>query len=340
MSCERDTSHGRSLLVRVVLYQQHYIKYVPMPLRWDPPWCGEPGCVCRKQVKRSQAPMGDGLGAWGCQEKQSLERKVGSQSSVGFSSGCTPSCRTCSPDDSQGWVTLDNKTGTPKGLRWFLEALLIIVFLADVVRWQKTPPHSCIYGILEMQTAVFYCRPCWYPTLLGCSWLWSGVIFPFDFLELFFFFWTKAGSKFQRCQGKGYLWDWQRPCQMNFSEPFWWNLIKHSDQHCANLPVFASYVIWLTEAGLSGGGYDLWYLLGWMWFHTLQALWSFPRCLQVSVGFSWISYAVDVSSWGLREHIDDIANLSDKDMSCTLMHFSCPSDSTSVLVSDRTLASC
>lgn len=188
MSCERDTSHGRSLLVRVVLYQQHYIKYVPMPLRWDPPWCGEPGCVCRKQVKRSQAPMGDGLGAWGCQEKQSLERKVGSQSSVGFSSGCTPSCRTCSPDDSQGWVTLDNKTGTPKGLRWFLEALLIIVFLADVVRWQKTPLHSCIYGILEMQTAVSTAGragipPCW--DAHGCGLESSFLLTSWNF---FFFF--------------------------------------------------------------------------------------------------------------------------------------------------------
>lgn len=163
---------------------------------------------------------------------------------------------------------------------------------------------------------------------------------PSFYLLVTFFFLTEAGNKFQQCQGKGYRWDWQRPRHINFSELFWWNLIKHRDRHCANLPVFASFVIWLIKAGLSGGVYDLWYLLGWMWFRTLQALWSFPHCLQVSVGFSRISYVIDLSPWGLRQHIDDRDNLRDKDMSCMLMHFSCPSDSISVLVRDRTLASC
>lgn len=65
----------------------------------------------------------------------------------------------------------------------------------------------------------------------------------------------------------------------------------------------------------------------------------FPTALPVSVGFSWISHAIDLSPWGLREHIDDGANLSDKEMSCMLMHFLCPLDSISVLVSDRALAS-
>jgi len=105
------TCHRRSLLVRVVfIHQQHCIKYVLRPPSWDPPWCSEPGNVCWKQVEHFQAPVGDGLGPWGCQEKQSLERKVGSQSSVGFSSGYSLSCWTCSAGDSQGWVTLDNKT--------------------------------------------------------------------------------------------------------------------------------------------------------------------------------------------------------------------------------------
>lgn len=67
------------------------MKYVPVPAVRSP-WCREPGSVCWKQAEHSQALVGNGLVPWGCQEKQSLERKVGSLSSVGFSSGYTLSC--------------------------------------------------------------------------------------------------------------------------------------------------------------------------------------------------------------------------------------------------------
>lgn len=38
-----------------------------------------------------------------------------------------------SADDSQGWVTLDNKTAAPGGFWWVWEALLRVVFPAGVV---------------------------------------------------------------------------------------------------------------------------------------------------------------------------------------------------------------
>lgn len=67
------------------------------------------------------------------------------------------------------WIT---KTGTPERLQWVLEALLLVVLLADVVLWQRTPEHSCIYGILEIQTTFFTANhvgipPCW--DIHGCG---------------------------------------------------------------------------------------------------------------------------------------------------------------------------
>lgn len=145
-----------------------------------------------------------------CQEKQSLQRKVGSKSSVGFSSGYTQSCWTCSAGDSQGWVTLDNKTATPGGFWWVWEALLRVVFPADVVHWQRSPAHS-VCGIVAVQTSAS--PPCWD----AHGWALES---SFGLLVISFYFLTEAGNKFQWCQRKkGYHWDWQRPHHMNFSGP-------------------------------------------------------------------------------------------------------------------------
>lgn len=90
----------------------------------------------------------------------------------------------------------------------------------------------------------FSCQSCWWLTLLGCLW-------PWDQLSLWLLI-TFSGNKSQWCQTKGYHRDWRRPCRVNSSEPFQWNLIKQSKQLYANLSVFPSLVLWLLKTGFLG----------------------------------------------------------------------------------------
>lgn len=271
----------------------------------------------------------------GSAKRSTVERKVGNYWSVGFSSGFNPSCQACSADDSQGWDTFGNKTWTPKGPQRVSEALWVLAFRSDVLCWHRIPALLCLrhpgnanHYFYSSHAGV---SPCW--DALGCS-LESS--FPLTSCN---FSWTDPGNVFQWCRAKGYRWKWWRPHHINFSESFQWNLIKHSD-----------WAVWISLClpHLSYG----WLRLGYRGeFIACDICWDgcgfthyghfdlFPHCLQVSVGFSWISYAIDLSPWSLREHIDDRANLSDKEMSCMLMHFPCPLDSISVLVRDRALAS-
>lgn len=106
------TSHGRSLLVGVVLpYQWGCVEYAALPPSWDQPRRGDRGRMLEMSCGLCWEVGWDPGGA----KRSKVEREVGSHLSAGFSFGFSPSCQRYSADDSQGWDTSGNKAGTPKG---------------------------------------------------------------------------------------------------------------------------------------------------------------------------------------------------------------------------------